>query len=103
MAFEEFSALSGQDIRKIEFDVPKVDIECFSQLFDFKYFDPVNEALAMLKPMYGLKDAPRAWRKTLHQVFVQWRSCRQFYIDPEFYCFHMKRFAEEFDIFSRSK
>ena len=78
MVFEEFSAFSGQDIRKVEFDLPKVDIECLRQLFDFNDFDLVNEALTMLTPIYGLKDAPRAWRTKLHQVFVQWLSCRQF-------------------------
>ena len=79
LTFEELSALSGQDIRKVEFDVPKADIDCLRQLPDFKDFDPVKETLTMLKPIYGLKDAPRAWRKKLHQVLVQWLSCRQLY------------------------
>ena len=42
----------------------------------------------MLKPIYGLKDAPRAWRKKLHQVLIQWMSCRQLYSEPELYCVH---------------
>ena len=62
-------------MRKVEFDVPNVDIECLRQLLVFKDFDPVKEALTMLKPIYGLKDAPRAWRNKLHQVLVQWLSC----------------------------
>ena len=45
MTFEELSALSGQDIRKVEFDVPKVDIDWFQQLLDFKDYDPVKETL----------------------------------------------------------
>ena len=52
IAFEEFSALSGQDIRIVEFDVPKVDIECLRQLPDFMDFDPVKETLTMFKPSY---------------------------------------------------
>ena len=55
MTFEELSALSGHDIRKVEFEVPKADIECFRQLPDFKDLDAVKEALTMLKPIYGLK------------------------------------------------
>ena len=42
----------------------------------------------MLKPIYGLKDAPRAWRTKLHQVLIQWLSCRQLYSGPELYCVH---------------
>ena len=42
----------------------------------------------MLKPIYGLNDAPRAWRKKLHQIFAPWMPCRVFYWDPELYCVH---------------
>ena len=44
MTFEEFSALSGQDIREVEFDVPNVDIECLRQLLAFRDFGPVKDA-----------------------------------------------------------
>ena len=44
----------------------------------------------MLKPIYGSKDAPLAWRKKLHQVLVQWVSRRQFYAQPELYCVHKR-------------
>lgn len=42
MIFEEFSALSGQDVRKVEFDVPRADFQCLRELFDFKDFDPIK-------------------------------------------------------------
>ena len=109
MTFEESSALSGQDVRKAELDVSKADIECVRQLLDFRDFDPVKESLTMLKPIYWLKDAPRAWRKKLHQVLVQWLPCRHMYIyiyiyaEPEFYCFHRKYVAEGPDIIIRAK
>ena len=74
--FEELSALKSQDMRKVEFDAPETDIDCLKQLQNVKDYDPAKEALTMLKPIYGLKDAPGAWRKTLHQVLVQWMSCR---------------------------
>lgn len=88
MAFEEFSAFSGQDIGNEEFDVPKADVVCLRELLDFKDFGPVKETLTMQKSLYGLKGAPRAWRKKLHQVFVDWVSCRQLYAEFEFYCVH---------------
>lgn len=88
LIFEELSAFTGQDIRKVEFDVPKVDIDSLRELLDFKDFDPKYETLTMLKPIYGLKDAPRAWRKKLHGVLIGWLSCRQLYSEPELYCVH---------------
>ena len=45
----------------------------------------------MIKPIYGLKDAPRAWRKKLHQVLIGQLSCRQLYAEPELYCAHGKK------------
>ena len=103
MTFEELSALSGQDIRKVEFDVPKADIECLRQMLDFKDFDPKYETLTMLKPIYGLKDAPRAWRKKFLQVLMQWMSCRQLYTEPELYCVHREDLVIETDILIRAK
>ena len=43
----------------------------------------------MIKPIYGLKDAPRAWRKKLHQVLIDWQSSRQLLAEPELYCTHL--------------
>ena len=57
-------------------------------LLDFNDFDPVEETLAMLKPMYWLTDAPRACRKKLHQSLIRWKGCRQLYAEPEFCCVH---------------
>ena len=88
LTFEELSALTAQQIRKVEFDVPKADLECLRQLPDFKDFDPKYEALIMLAPIYGLKDAPRAWRTKLHEALTAWMSCRQLYSELELYCVH---------------
>lgn len=54
LTFDEFGALRGQDVMKVEFDVPIVDIGCLRKLSDFKCHDPIKEAFVMLKPMYGL-------------------------------------------------
>ena len=88
MTSEELSVLSGQDIRRVEFDVFREDIRCLRELFDFKVFEPVEETLAMYEFIYWLTDVPRPWRKPLHQVFTQWVSCRQLYAGSEFYCVH---------------
>ena len=86
MTFEEFSAFSGHDIGKVEFDMFKADMICLCELPEFNDFHPVKETLVMLKPVYGLKGAFRAWRKALHQALAQWMSCRQFHAGPKFDC-----------------
>ena len=101
--FEEFSALFGQYVGKVELYVPKADLDCLRQLPDFKDLDPQLEALIMLKQIYGLKGAPRAWRKTLHQVLIQWLSCRQLYPGPGLYCVHRKDEVEQDNIDERAR
>ena len=57
----------------------------------------------MFKPMYGLKDAPRAWRKKLHQVLIQCLLCRQLCTEPELYCVHEEDGVNENDRLARAK
>ena len=45
----------------------------------------------MLKLIYGIKDAPRAWRQTLHEVLESWQQCQQLHAEPELYCVHKSR------------
>ena len=82
----EFSEFIGQGIGQVAFDVPKVDAQRPGQIPDCKDCGPNGAALIMLKQMYGLKDAPRAWRKQLHQGLIQWLVCRRLYADSELSC-----------------
>ena len=41
----------------------------------------------MYKAIYGLKDAPRAWRIKLHEVLLGF-GLRQLYAEAELYCLH---------------
>ena len=41
------------------------------------------------------KTFPRAWRKKLHHAFIQWISCRQFCVEPEFYYVHIQDEIED--------
>ena len=88
MTFEEFSALTGIDLREVQLDVPKAELELLMQITGFEQFSPATEALILLKPMPGLNEVRRARRKKLHQVFIQWGSCRQLYSEPALYCVH---------------
>ena len=58
MTFKELSALTGTELREVQFDIPKADLEILRQIPAFKGYDPYKECLNMIKPIYGLKDAP---------------------------------------------
>ena len=91
MTFKELSApTTGLELREVQFDIPHNDLEILRQILAFKGYDPLQECLNMIKPVYGLKDAPRAWRKKLHQVLIAWMSCRQLDAEPELHCVHGK-------------
>ena len=83
LTFEEFSRLTGIECRAVEFDVPTADLNCRRQIIGFEHFNPQTETLTMLKPIYGPKGVPRAWRKKLHQVLESWQQCEQLYAEPE--------------------
>ena len=72
----------------MQFDIPKQDVETLSQIDGFKYFNPANETFDMMKPIHGLKDALRAWRKKSLAVLVQWLSCKQLHAEFELYVVH---------------
>lgn len=91
MTFTELSAFMGQDLREVYFDIAKGDVEIFRQMEGFKDYNPETEALNLKKPIYGLKDAPRAWRSNRHRVLIELLSCRQLYAEPELHVVHVYR------------
>ena len=88
MTFKELSELTGTELREVQFDIPQADVDILKAIKGFEGYDPRSEILYMIKPIYGLKDAPRAWRKKLHQVLIGWLQTRQLYAEPELYCTH---------------
>ena len=44
------------------------DVAVLRQIPGYQDFNPKTETLQRLKAVYGLKGAPRAWRKRLHQA-----------------------------------
>jgi Reverse transcriptase (RNA-dependent DNA polymerase) len=67
MTFRELADLQGTPIREVAFRPPKGS-EHFFQALEGKLYQPDRDVLAMLKPVYGLKDAPAAWRAKLALV-----------------------------------
>ena len=87
MTFEQIAQLTGAPLREVEFDLAPEDVQLLHKLPGWSDFDPARETIRMLKPVYGLKDAPRAWRKRLHQVLASWGAC-QLLAEPELYALH---------------
>ena len=57
----------------MEVDLDAEDVALIRQLPGYTDFNPRTETFQMLKAVYGLKDAPRAWRRRLHQVLTEFR------------------------------
>mgnify|MGYP003328451570 CR=1 FL=1 len=73
MTFEELARLTGEQLRHVEVDLDAEDVALIRTIPGYTDFNPRTETLQMLKAVYGLKDAPHAWRKRLHQVLEGFR------------------------------
>ena len=62
--------------------------ELLKKIPGFEEYNPMLEVLAMIKSNYGLKDAPRAWRKKLHEVLTAWGTYPSL-SDPQVYMSHL--------------
>ena len=87
MDFAETARHTGTPLRAVEFDLHPRDIPILRKLKGFENFDPRTETLRMIKPIYGLKDAPRAWRQKLHQVLTDF-GLKQLIAEGEVYVLH---------------
>jgi hypothetical protein len=65
MSFDQLSSSTGQELRQVAFTPPRGAEKYFKELDGCGHYDPTLMVLRMLKPVYGLKDAPRAWRLRL--------------------------------------
>ena len=73
MTFAELSELTGTPQRHVEFQLAGEDLEILRSLPGFETYNETREVLAMEKPIYGLKDAPRAWRRKLDKALRSWK------------------------------
>ena len=89
MTFKELSELTGQPLREVQFELTAEDVLLLRKIPGYEDFDPHTEVLSMVKPIYGLKDAPRAWQKKLHGILVEW-GLVQMYADGQLYVSHDK-------------
>ncbi len=81
MTFAEFAELTNQPERIIAFTAPPGYVKYFRELQICRDFDEDRDVMLMLKPVYGLKDAPRAWRIKLDQALSE-SGGRALAVDP---------------------
>ena len=87
MTFVQLAELTGEPLREVGFVPPRNYESYFRELPGLAQFNVVLEDLWMTKPIYGLKDAPRAWRKKLHQILTRLQG-RALMADSALYVWH---------------
>lgn len=86
LTFKELQK-QGEPIRSVQLELPPGSVPLFRQLPGMETFDSIREVLNMLRPGYGLKDAPRLWNLALRRALIALdlvaTTC-----DPELYVKH---------------
>ena len=75
MTYKEIARVTGDHLRSVHFDFPAKDAWLLRQLPGMKGYGNNLEILDLVKAMWGLKDAPRAFgmrlKVTLRDCYVQ--------------------------------
>ena len=87
LTFEEVSKEPGETLRACELQLPPGCNPMLRELKGMESFNELTEVLRMLKPGYGLKDAPRLWNKALKRVLAK-IGLRATCADKELYVKH---------------
>ena len=76
---------ASKERRVVHLEIPKDSLNLIKQLEGFSHFNPLQHVLQMIKGGFGLKDAPRMWRKRLHQLLTQY-GMKALQSDDSVYC-----------------
>ena len=87
LTFEELAKQPGEVKRSVQLELPPGSAPFMQQFDGMKDFNPITEVLDMVKPGYGLKDAPRLWNMALRRVLQEF-SMRPVLADKELYVLH---------------
>ena len=69
--FSEVAEQTSTQIRDVSFMPPKDCNDEIKRLAGFETWDPVHEVLHLLRPVYGLKDAPKMWKRKLNDTLLK--------------------------------
>ena len=61
MTYQKISEMTGEPLRSVQFDFPRHDAWLLQQLPGMSDYDHHTEVLDLVKALWGLKDAPRAF------------------------------------------
>ena len=87
LTFKELAELTGEPERRASFHPPKGYESFINELPNMSSYDRATMELLMLVPIYGLKDAPRGWRKKLHITLLALGG-KPLRTDQAMYCWH---------------
>ena len=74
LTFKEMAAINGEAERKCAFTEPAGYTDFIRSLPGCGHYNLAIHELELLKPVYGLKDAPRAWRRRLHTAMLAMKA-----------------------------
>ncbi|CAL1165400.1 unnamed protein product [Cladocopium goreaui] len=77
----------GGELREVQITLPPGGEHLLRTIQGYSDFDPDAEVLVMLKPGFGLKDAPRLWLKALKRVLTK-IGVSPTKVDPQLLCMH---------------
>ena len=82
MTYDEIARVTGEPLRSVQFDFPAKDAWLLRQLPGLEDYDNNLEILDLVKAMWGLKDAPRAFGMRL-KVTLKGCGYVQGIMDPQ--------------------
>ena len=88
LTFDELHQEGGA-LRQVEISLPPGGEHLLRVIKGYEDFDPQREVLVMLKPGFGLKDAPRLWLMALKRVLAKIGVIAT-QVDSQLFCMHQK-------------
>ena len=89
LSFDELHQESGE-LRQVEISLPPGGEHLLRAISGCEDFDPTCEVLALLKPGFGFKDAPRLWlmalKRVLSKIVVSGTQ-----VDQQLFCMHRNK------------
>ena len=87
LTFEKMAEATGEPLREVCIKLLPQTIGLLRRFEGFKNFDPNTQTLKLIKPVYGLKDAPRAWRLMLDKILTEIHGFKMV-VDRQIYMWH---------------
>ncbi|CAK0873269.1 unnamed protein product [Prorocentrum cordatum] len=71
LTFQDVAYMTGEPLRTVQLDLPKDTVKIARQFEPLSNYDVSRHCLEMVRPGFGLKDAPRLWNLKLKQVMTK--------------------------------